>query len=125
MEYWMEQTLFEIAGAIGTPLVIDAATKNRTFGHFARVMVDMDLFKRIFDEVLDEREGYAFKVEVVYERMSLFCSHCRIIGHNVSNYIWFHPTRDDQLGGTKQPKHEAPKKSTQHAGSYWYLCSWC
>jgi hypothetical protein len=73
----------------------------------------MDLYKRIFDEVLFEREGYAFKVEVVYERMSLFCSHSHIIGHNISNFRWLHPTKNDQLGGTKQPEHEAPKKSTQ------------
>lgn len=59
-EYWMIQTLFEIAGAVGTPLLIDAATQNRTFDHYARVLVDVDLSKRIFDEVLVEREGYAF-----------------------------------------------------------------
>lgn len=59
-EYWMVQTLFEIASAVGTPLLIDAATQNRTLDHYARVLVDMDLSKRIFDEVLVEREGYTF-----------------------------------------------------------------
>ena len=39
----MEHTLIEIVGVIGTPLTIDVATQNRTFGHF--------------DEVLIEREG--------------------------------------------------------------------
>jgi len=47
----MEQTLFEIVEAMGTPLTIDVATQNKTFGHFARVLVDMDLPKWIFDEV--------------------------------------------------------------------------
>ena len=31
--YWKERTLMEIAGAIDTPLIIDATTKKRTFGH--------------------------------------------------------------------------------------------
>jgi len=33
---------------VETPLSIDEATKNRLLVHFARVLVDMDLFKRIF-----------------------------------------------------------------------------
>jgi len=34
--------------------------------------VDIDLSKKIFDEVLVEREGFAFKVEVQYERRPFF-----------------------------------------------------
>lgn len=65
-------------------LFIDVVTQNRTYGHFVRVLVDMDLSKRIFDEVLVEQGDYAFKVEVVYERLPMFSSHCRIIEYNVS-----------------------------------------
>lgn len=38
-----------------------------------------------------EREGFAFKVEVQYERRPLFCHHCYVIGHNVSTCKWLHP----------------------------------
>ena len=48
-EYWMDHTLREIARAIGTPVLIDSATQNRVFGHYARVLVDMDLSKQIFN----------------------------------------------------------------------------
>jgi len=41
-EYWMERTLWEIASSVGTPLVIDNATSKRIFGHYARLLVDMD-----------------------------------------------------------------------------------
>jgi len=34
-EYWMERTLYEIAGAVGTPLLIDNVTWNRLYGHYA------------------------------------------------------------------------------------------
>ncbi|MCI15801.1 defensin-like protein, partial [Trifolium medium] len=46
-EYWRPRTLFEIAGGVGTPLTLDAATKNRSFGHYARILVDVDLPKLV------------------------------------------------------------------------------
>ncbi|MCI33137.1 NBS resistance protein, partial [Trifolium medium] len=54
-EYWRPRTLFEIAGGVGTPLMLDEATKNRSFGHYARVLVDIDLSKRVFEAILVER----------------------------------------------------------------------
>jgi len=47
-EFWMERTLYEIAGAVGTPLLIDNVTRNRLYGHYARILVDLDLSKNIF-----------------------------------------------------------------------------
>jgi hypothetical protein len=47
-EYLRRKILFAIASSIGTPICTDAiAAKpmfDRTFGHFARVLVDMDLY---------------------------------------------------------------------------------
>jgi len=42
-EYWMERTLYKIAGAIEKSLLNDNVTNNRLFGHYARVLVDLDL----------------------------------------------------------------------------------
>jgi hypothetical protein len=55
-EYWHALTLFDIASVVGSPLIIDVETHNRVFGHYARVLVDMDLSKSIFDEILVKRE---------------------------------------------------------------------
>jgi len=90
-EYWRERTLKEIASVVGTPIDIDGPTRNCTFGHYARILVDMDLSKRTYEEILVQREGFAFKVEVQYERLSLFYQHCYSIGHNVSSCRWLHP----------------------------------
>jgi hypothetical protein len=65
----MERILQEIASAVGTPLVIDTATSERIFGHYARVLVDRD-FSKLFHEIMVEKEGFSFCVEVD------FCSHC-------------------------------------------------
>jgi hypothetical protein len=93
-EYWMEQTLREIASAVGTPLVLDNATLKRLFGHYARILVDIDFSKRIFHEIIVEREGASYPVEVVYERISDFCSHCQTLGHDVTNCRWLYPRKD-------------------------------
>ena len=55
-EYWRERTLKEVASAVGTPIDIDGPTRNRTFGHNARILVDIDLSKRAYDEILVDRE---------------------------------------------------------------------
>jgi hypothetical protein len=95
-EYWMDRTLREIASAIGTPLLIDNATSKRLFGHYARILVDMDFTRKIFYEIVVEREGFAFPVEVVYERMPDFCTHCQNIGHHVSVCRWIHPRKEKE-----------------------------
>jgi len=67
-EYWWERTLKEITSTVATPIDIDGPTRNHTFGHYARILVDIDLSKRAYDEILVERDDFAFKVEVQYER---------------------------------------------------------
>jgi len=76
-------TLFEIASGIGTPLVLDDATKSRSFGIYARILIDVDMSGKLFNSVIVEREGFAFPVEVQYERQPSFCSHCRFLGHTI------------------------------------------
>jgi len=90
-ENWRERTLKEIASAVGTPIDIDGPTRNRSFGHYARILVDIDLPNRAYDEILVEREIFAFKVELLYERWPLFCHHCYSIGYDVTTCRWLHP----------------------------------
>jgi len=90
-EYWRERTLLEIASAVGTPIDIDGPTRERKFGHYARILVDIDLSKTTYDEVLVERDGFALMVEIQYERRPLFCHHCYTICHNVTTCKWLIP----------------------------------
>ena len=92
----MERTMCEIAGSIGTPLVIDNAAKYRVFGHYARLLVDMVLSRNIFREIMVDREGYAFPMEVVYEWLPEFCTHCKSISHSVNNLPLVAPAKRRQ-----------------------------
>jgi hypothetical protein len=119
--------LFEIVSALGTRLGLDDFTKNRTFGHYARILVDNDLSRRLFDEIMVEQDGYAFNLGVVYERLLEFCPHCQVIGHNISNCKWLHPQRNDkkEVHGKKVKtdvinkiiKKEYVAKATEHSDS--------
>jgi len=50
--------------------------------------------KRIFHEIIVEREGASYLVEVVYERISDFGSHCQTLGHDVTNCRWLYPRKE-------------------------------
>lgn len=84
-EYWRPRILFAIAGSVGTPICTDSASSKpmieRSFGQFARVLVDMDISQTLRYKVLVERKDYAFFVELDYENMPDFCTNCRKIGH--------------------------------------------
>ncbi|KEH27876.1 DUF4283 domain protein [Medicago truncatula] len=50
-EYWRPKKLCTIANSVGTPICTDSASTKpmmeRTFGHFARVLVDMDVTQEL------------------------------------------------------------------------------
>lgn len=48
---------------------------------------------KMFYKILVEREGFSFPVEVIYEWMPEFCSHCENLGHNVSGCQWLYPRK--------------------------------
>lgn len=64
-----EFILYEIVGVVRTLLLIDNVTKNKLFGHYVRVLVDLDLSKDVFYEVIVEREGFGFPISIEYERL--------------------------------------------------------
>jgi hypothetical protein len=86
-EYWRPKFFFAIAGSIGTPICTDSASNkpkfDRDFGHFVRVLVDLDLKKPPVYKILVERIDFAFFVEIEYESLPDFCSFCNCIGHDV------------------------------------------
>jgi hypothetical protein len=88
-EYWHKNILFTIAGSLGTPICMDSITAKpmheRTFGQFARILVDIDLMQPLRYKLLVERKGFAFFVDLEYEHIPEFCSECKFLGHSIEN----------------------------------------
>ncbi|KAK3199403.1 hypothetical protein Dsin_022818 [Dipteronia sinensis] len=59
-EYLHPHLLFEIANGIGTPLHLDKATRDRTYGYYTRILVDLDLSIDLPKSIMVERETYGF-----------------------------------------------------------------
>jgi hypothetical protein len=88
-EYWRPKILFAIASSVGIPICTDSFTNkpmlDRSFGHFARVLVDVNMTQELRYRVLVERKGFAFFVDIEYENLPDFCDNCNIIGHKIDN----------------------------------------
>ncbi|XP_058741926.1 uncharacterized protein LOC131614346 [Vicia villosa] len=86
-EYWRPKIVFAIASSVGIPLCTDSASNKccfeRPFGHYVRVLVDLDLSQELRYKVLVERKGYAFFVELEYENLPDYCSFCCQVGHGL------------------------------------------
>jgi hypothetical protein len=58
-EYWRKNILFSIVSGVGSPICTDASTAKpmfeRTFGQYARVLVDIDLSLPLRHRLLVER----------------------------------------------------------------------
>jgi len=46
-------------------------------------MLDIDLLSSLLNQLLVERSGFAF-IPNEYERLPLFCSHCKMIGNDLA-----------------------------------------
>ncbi|KAK3221942.1 hypothetical protein Dsin_008967 [Dipteronia sinensis] len=70
----------EQARGIGVPLRLDKATIDGDFGHYARVLMDVDMSALLLSLVLLERdEFHSFFISVEYENLLSFCSICSSI----------------------------------------------
>ena len=113
-EHWRKKIVFVVESSVGTPICVDSVTSKpaleRTFGHFVRVLVDIDLTKELKYEVLVERKGYAFFVEFEYENLPKFCDFCNMIGHNIQVCIKVNKNdggndgKEDRKGKRKKKK---------------------
>jgi len=114
-EYWRKNILFSIVSGVGSPICTDASTAKpmfeRTFGHYARVLVDIDLSIPLRHKLLVERKGFAFYVELAYENVSAYCSHCKAVGHHMDFCKRLYPEEEARQENTvKKQQNKFPKK---------------
>jgi hypothetical protein len=50
---------------------------DRSFGHYVRVLVNMNLTQKLRYRVLVERKIFAFFVDIDYENSPDYCTHCQ------------------------------------------------
>ncbi|KAH6805004.1 hypothetical protein C2S51_029835 [Perilla frutescens var. frutescens] len=83
-EYWHNEVLMGIARAIGTPLKIDGNTVHGTVGHFARILVEIEMSMQPQNSVMIDRGDASFFVDLDFENLPPFCGACQVVGHVLS-----------------------------------------
>ena len=108
-EYWDASILKNIARGVGIPLKIDQNTLEGKFGHYARILVDIDLSKELTDSLMIERLGHKFFISVEFENIPAFCRNCSMVGHSLANC--------KRNPGTKKIDSKAENKSVKEKNS--------
>ncbi|XP_057770698.1 uncharacterized protein LOC130990486 [Salvia miltiorrhiza] len=74
-----------IGNSVGVPIKVDGATADGDVGHFARVLVEVDLALPLPDSIHVDCPDQSFYVEVGFEQLPYFCTKCKITGHTLDN----------------------------------------
>ncbi|KAJ6377605.1 hypothetical protein OIU76_026559 [Salix suchowensis] len=87
---WSEICLSKIASVIGNPIQCDMLTSSMTRLSYARVLVEIDLRKKLREYVkVCLPNGEVTEQQIIYETLPKFCSHCNVIGHLVETCTKF------------------------------------
>ncbi|XP_057774768.1 uncharacterized protein LOC130993748 [Salvia miltiorrhiza] len=81
-EIWHPEVISGIARSVGSPIKIDGSTFLGSVGHFARVLMEIDMTKEIIYSLRVNRGSASFDIEFVYENLPYFCGVCRKVGHS-------------------------------------------
>lgn len=81
---WHLQILSNIAHSIRVPLRFDYHIVNGYAEHFVRILVDVDLANPLTNYVVLDVDGVDIEVELHYEKLPMFCTTCKNIGHGLS-----------------------------------------
>ncbi|KAL8524041.1 hypothetical protein ACS0TY_013848 [Phlomoides rotata] len=85
MEYWQPSILEAMASAFGTLIRIDDRTLHRRMGHYARILVEVDMKIDLIEKIMYKRAGVCSFANLIFERLPEFCRGCGIVGHATSN----------------------------------------
>ncbi|XP_057791217.1 uncharacterized protein LOC131008350 [Salvia miltiorrhiza] len=102
VECWHPKIIAGIDRHIGLPLKIETAFANGIFGHFARILVEVDLGLSLPETLLINCDEGSFYVEFSYEKLPLYCSRCKITGHSLDK------CKRSEVQDKKQPKKKRP-----------------
>lgn len=85
--FFCQEALFSLAAAVGKPLQVDIATKNKTRPSCARTKVDVDLMGEFPKQIKigikkDGAEVLEKWIPIKYDYVSKYCKTCSIQGHD-------------------------------------------
>ncbi|XP_060177838.1 uncharacterized protein LOC132607775 [Lycium barbarum] len=101
--FFVRESLFSLASAVGKTLHLDLATVNKTRPNCARVKVQVDLLsdfpKFVMMEIEDDvtKETRNVKVKIHYDYLPMYCTECMMQGHANEGCRVLHPEPEKEL----------------------------
>ncbi|XP_057785431.1 uncharacterized protein LOC131002938 [Salvia miltiorrhiza] len=102
-EIWHPEVISGIARSVGSPIKIDGSTFLGSVGHFARVLMEIDMTKEITYSLKVNRGSTSFDIEFVYENLPYFCGICRKVGHSSDKC---RNNKDQKVNQALEDKHK-------------------
>ncbi|XP_057771119.1 uncharacterized protein LOC130990908 [Salvia miltiorrhiza] len=102
LEFWHPEVIAVIGRAVGHPIRIESSAAAGAVGHFARVLIEVDLSTPLLEGVYIDEGTSSCYVKFSYESMPLYCSRCRITGHTVDR-CRRHPDKPVAVANESRP----------------------
>ena len=113
LELWTDAGLVVVASAIGKPLSVDLATKERCRLSYARICVELNVDSTMPIEITVNLRGEEFIVPVTYEWKPRKCNLCHSFGHSQSTCpkkIEIEDNKKEAVGKEDPVKEVVPTK---------------
>ncbi|XP_057803376.1 uncharacterized protein LOC131018680 [Salvia miltiorrhiza] len=81
IELWHPEVIAAVGRYLGNPIRIDGGSANREVGHYARVLIEIDLSVPLRESLMIDEDNSSIYIEFSYESLPEFCMHCKIVGH--------------------------------------------
>ncbi|XP_057803600.1 uncharacterized protein LOC131018933 [Salvia miltiorrhiza] len=105
-DYWDPEVIADIACQVGMPIKLDGQTFVGVVGHFAHVLVDLEVSKAFPETLTVQRGSSSFEVEFDYENLPYFCGFCKIAGHSIDQCLKF---KTHKVNNPSQINNDIPK----------------
>ncbi|PKU59624.1 hypothetical protein MA16_Dca027806 [Dendrobium catenatum] len=102
LHFFNPQVLHALGSVFGRPLQTDQATASRTRPSVARVLVEVDISKKHPKEVWVGSKAFSYMQKIEFEKVSDFCSLCKIHGHAMSDCFRLHPELKKSVKSTAE-----------------------
>ncbi|XP_057790892.1 uncharacterized protein LOC131008004 [Salvia miltiorrhiza] len=109
VEYWHPEVFAAIGRTLGFPIKLDGASASKDVGSFARMLVEIDLSVPSIDSMTIDCDVMSFYVDFVYEQLPLYCTNCKITGHNLDKCK---KSKPDNNKASKEPRGQVMGETT-------------
>ena len=79
--YWSLTTQIKVSSATGIPSITDGFTAILEKMSYARVLIEMDIWKFLPDTIIVETPSRPWNQSIEYEWRPKFCNNCTKLGH--------------------------------------------